>query len=78
MQDFKKLEHLKKSTNCEEDFACLSHEIDGVCSVEGLRDDGMLVVKTPDNKECMYRMPLGDSSCCVCPMRGELHRQYGV
>ena len=78
MQDSEKLENLKKTTKCEKDFACLSHEIDGVCSVEEYRDHMLLFVKATPDKECMYKMPLGDSSFCVCPMRAELYQLYGV
>jgi hypothetical protein len=78
MQDSKKLENVKKTTKCERDFACLSHEIDCVCSVEELRDHTFLFVKAPPDKECIYKMALEDGFFCVCPMRAELYQQYGV
>jgi hypothetical protein len=78
MRNPEKLENLKKTTKCEKDFACLSHEIGCVCSVEEYRDEMLLFVKAPPDKECMYKMPLGDSFFCVCPMRTELYRQYAV
>ena len=74
----KRLESLKKATKCESGFACLSHKIDCVCSVEKFKDNMLLFVKAPADRECVFKMPLGDSFFCVCPMRVELHRQYGI
>jgi hypothetical protein len=78
MPDAMTIENLKKTTKCEKDFACLSHKIDCVCNVEEYRDHMLLFVKAPPDKDGIYKMPLGDSSFCVCPMRIEFHQQYGV
>ena len=78
MPTLNSLEALKKTTECEKDFACLSHKIDNVCSVEEFRDNMRLFVKAPADRECMYKMPFGGPFFCACPLRTELFLRYGV
>ena len=78
MPSLNSLEHLKKTTECEKGFVCLSHKIDSVCSIEESRDNMRLFVKAPADIECVYKIPFGGSFFCACPMRTELYQRYGV
>jgi hypothetical protein len=69
---------LKKTTDCTNNFSCLSGEKECLCEARGMAGYNSLFINPKSNRDCTYLNPFGSSFFCFCPTRNEIYRQYGV
>ena len=73
---------VRRETNCPHDFSCLTDGRcgkDDQCDVVASNGQGVLFLKptdkTPDVKECLYRVPFKNGYVCICPIHNDIYRQ---
>lgn len=71
-------EALKQADKCPNAFSCLNDSEYPVCGVFGEPTTGVLVTFCPQNSPCPYCQSKGIQGFCVCPVRIELHKKYGI
>ena len=69
---------LKKTTECEKNFGCLSSKTRDFCEVDYCTGNGVLFVKSKFEKYCPYKMSFGYKFICRCPVRNEIYRRYKI
>jgi hypothetical protein len=80
-------EVLKRASRCDKGLIC-QHDGWRPCGtvvrrVGGgpLQRAGEIVEMRSENGErpaCVYHVPFGEGSFCICPARVEIHRRYGI
>ena len=69
---------IEQATKCERVFSCLSGNLEGVCKVRKYVADEVLFVEDGKGEDCVYLRSVGYSHMCLCPVRKEIYRRYGV
>ena len=71
---------LSQTTQCRDNFSCLSGKNDCLCGVEDDMENGsrMIFVKPQEKKLCNYKMSYGNSCLCNCPTRITLYIEYNI
>lgn len=68
-------ETLEKTTGCDTKGCLSGKEI--MCPVEkAITTEVLFVHYDPSKCTCIYHLPFGDSSVCMCPTRQEIFRKY--
>ncbi len=70
-------EIILKAYKCRENLSCLTGDTSCLCEVEKSIHEGLLSIKPPENKACVYKILYGYSShYCMCPVRQEIYKHY--
>jgi hypothetical protein len=69
---------IEQATKCGRVFSCLSGSLEGSCKVRKYVADEVLLVDNGRGEACAYLRVLGRSQMCLCPVRKEIYRRYGV
>ena len=73
-------ELLELTDRCIDDLSCLTDGTKCFCEVENVAAHEVFFVKTESAlvAECPYAEPFGYSVACMCPVRKEIYRRYGI
>ena len=72
-------EVLKQTTQCPNDFGCLSDEGFKICPAKRFeKASNVLYVLSENGNPCLYHFELSDTIVCGCPVRKDLHKLYGL
>ncbi len=66
----------EQTVRCASGFKCLTSECT-MCSIKKCLEK-TLIVKVPKNFLCSYHVSYGDVFFCLCPMRHEIYKSYGI
>ena len=69
---------LKKTTECEKNFSCLSGENECLCEAVVSSGNRFLFIDPKSNISCNHCMPFGNYFLCDCPTRNEIYRLYQI
>ena len=69
---------VKKAEQCPWEHACLSDSYHNRCKVIEHLHDSVIFVECDDEKECPYMKKHLSLCICICPVREEIYRKYGV
>jgi hypothetical protein len=69
---------IEQATKCGRLFSCLSRNLEGSCKVRKYVADEVLLVENGKGEACAYLRVLGRSQMCLCPVRKEIYKHYGV
>jgi hypothetical protein len=70
---------LKDTTNCRNNFACLSGETECMCEViKSVSSYNAIVIKPKSIDSCKYFLPLDNTMYCLCPTKNEVYRRYHI
>jgi hypothetical protein len=69
---------LDQTTECTQNFACLSEDTIELCQVTKLVGKRLACVACQNGTTCAYRVPFGEVILCTCLVRGELSARYGI
>jgi hypothetical protein len=69
---------LKQAGACKKDFSCLTGDREKFCEIEECLPDTIYFLKCLNEETCSYAIPYGSSYYCMCPVRRELYKRYGV
>jgi hypothetical protein len=64
-------------TKCPSSFKCLNDENLKICTAD-MCLNGICLLKEASHNICTYRLGFGYSYICVCPVRAELYKRYGI
>jgi hypothetical protein len=68
-----------QAIRCKEQLACLAGDLEGLCKVKDIAPDLLYLVEDTDERKCGYWVRFGhDAIVCLCPVRREIYKQYGV
>ncbi len=68
-------EILNRTTQCKKKFACLS-DPSVMENVESYFPEDILFVSDEQCERCDYKVPVGYSVVCNCPVRQAIYKQY--
>ena len=70
---------LNNTTNCSDDFSCLSGNDTCLCEVDKYieSEDSVLFIK-PMYEYCKNELSFGNSFFCICPIRKEIYKNYKI
>jgi hypothetical protein len=67
-----------RATKCERAFSCLTDNLEGSCRVRKYVSDEGLFVEDGEDEACAYLRVFGSARLCLCPVRKEIYKRYGV
>ena len=67
---------LRKTTNCDRDFKCLSGDNSCMCEVIDVGKVATVKIKSKPDSPCPYCFSFNKSHFCLCPTRNEIYKQY--
>jgi hypothetical protein len=68
-----------QARRCKKQFACLAGDLESLCKVKDIAPDLLYLVEDTDKQKCGYRVRFGqDAIVCLCPVRWEIYKRYGV
>jgi hypothetical protein len=68
---------LDRTKFCEKRFSCLSGEKKYLCEVKFCNICNTLFIN-PNDRDCNYYIPYGNSFLCFCPTRNEIYKRYKI
>ena len=71
-------EIIKETTECEKNFVCLSGKNNIYCGVEACISNDIHFVNCKSKDYCSYKMFIGKSIICKCPIRKEIYNKFGI
>jgi hypothetical protein len=70
---------LKDTTNCRNNFACVSGETGCMCEViKSVSSYNVVVIKPKSIDYCKYFYHLDNTNYCLCPTRNEIYNRYKI
>ena len=69
---------IKATTECKEEFACLTIGVKDLCRVKGCKDHDVYFIKCLEHKDCPYQERVDHTCFCGCPTRREIFDKYNV
>jgi hypothetical protein len=69
---------VEQATRCEKAFSCLTGNLEGSCRVTKYVADEVLFVEDGDDEACTYLRVFVSARLCLCPVRKEIYKRYGV
>ena len=68
-----------QARRCKKQLVCLSGDLESLCKVKDIAVDVLYLVEDTDKKKCGYQVRFGhDAFVCLCPVRREICKRYGV
>jgi len=73
-------EALQEAEECPRGHACLTDgdEKRPLCGVIRLLSERVAVVEMDATRDCPYETRFANAWMCICPVRCELHKRYGI
>ena len=69
---------IRQTTKCEKGFSCLAGNLECLCKARKYVADEVLLIENGRGEKCVYLRSLGRSEMCLCPVRKEIYKLYGV
>ena len=69
---------IKDAKLCKKNCSCLTDSGKNICKVEKYISNELIFVQPTNNNLCDYRISLGESYVCTCPIRKELYLRYQI
>ncbi len=69
---------INKTTKCEKNISCLSEKRKELCKVTHQVENEVYFIECLDTESCFYRVSLGDSFICNCPVRKAIYDKYKI
>ena len=64
---------------CLDCHACLEDPAFELCRIDFVDDEsGVMVIFGDQCRDCGYGQGFGNGALCLCPIRKEIHRKYGL
>jgi hypothetical protein len=68
-----------QARRCKRQFACLFDDLENLCKVKDIAVDVLYLVEDADEQKCGYQVRFGhDAVVCLCPVRREIYKRYGI
>jgi len=68
-----------RTTRCPHNSRCLNDDGWTSCSIQNVMGEFLEINKCGcDKRQCNYLMPYGFSYYCLCPVRHEIYKNYGI
>ncbi len=72
-------ETIAKAGDCLDCHSCLDDDEFNLCTVDFFDDESEIMVSFGDQcRACAYGRHFGSGIVCLCPIRKEIRRKYGV
>jgi hypothetical protein len=71
-------EIIKRTTNCELNFSCLSGDKTCMCKVKYFIGFDLLEINPKIVNDCRYHLSFGNTNFCTCPTRNEIYNRYNI
>jgi hypothetical protein len=68
----------EQAIECEKQSSCLSGNLECLCKARKYVADEVLLIENGKGEKCVYLRSLGRSQMCLCPVRKEISKRYGV
>jgi hypothetical protein len=69
---------IEQAIKCERAFSCLAGNLEGSCRVTKYIADEVLFVEDGNGEACAYLRVFVSARLCLCPVRKEIYKRYGV
>ncbi len=69
---------IKLTTRCMNDFSCLDGVKKCLCEVRGSSGQDTPFINFSLDRECIYCVPIKNSTLCFCPTRREIYKRYKI
>jgi hypothetical protein len=68
-----------QARRCKKQLVCLSGDLESLCKVKDIAPDVLYLVEDTDKQKCGYQVRFGrDAVVCLCPVRREIYKRYGM
>lgn len=72
-----RIEQIICHLRCLKGFECYSSGFERLCTAVVTAGSGLVECRDPSNGACTFRLPVGDSAYCTCPLRKYIAKQFG-
>jgi hypothetical protein len=69
---------IEQAIKCERAFSCLTGNLEGSRRVTKYIADEVLFVEDGNGEACAYLRVFVSARLCLCPVRKEIYKRYGV